>query len=113
MGPLNTEQKQICLSWGLVLERKSLPKDLKRDLVAESIGPYSPDLSACDFFLLGFLKDEVYRNPINLIEELKERIVAAALEIDRAICARVISSFEKRVRMLTLREGWHIEDVMI
>ena len=75
--------------------------------------PYSPDLSACDFFLWGFLKDKVYKSSINSKEELRDRIRGACSELDRATCTRVISSFEKRVRMLTLREGWHIEDVMV
>jgi len=58
--------------------------------------PYSPDLSACDYFLWGYLKDQVFRKPVNSKEELRHRIEQAALELDSAICARVILGFEKK-----------------
>ena len=37
--------------------------------------PYSPDLSPCDFFLLGYLKSVVYKDPVPAtLEELKKTI---------------------------------------
>jgi len=75
--------------------------------------PYSPDLSACDYFLWGYLKDNVYGEPIETKDELPDRIRKAAREIDSSTCIRVLQGFEKRVRMLTLRESWHIENVMV
>ena len=37
--------------------------------------PYSPDLSPCDFFLWGYLKSVVYKDPVPAtLEDLKKNI---------------------------------------
>ena len=37
--------------------------------------PYSPDLSPCDFFFMGYLKSVVYENPVPAtLEELKKNL---------------------------------------
>jgi hypothetical protein len=43
--------------------------------------PYSPDLTPCDFWLWGMLKDQVYSAPLRTIEELKERITVVIQNI--------------------------------
>ena len=37
--------------------------------------PYSPDLTVCDFFLWGYVKDEVYKIPSQNLEQLEDRII--------------------------------------
>ena len=37
--------------------------------------PFSTDLTPCDFFLWGHLKEKVYSTPIDSIEDLKNRII--------------------------------------
>ena len=45
------------------------------DLALLSWPPRSPNLTPCDFFLLGFVKDNVYVPPLpQNLEELKNRI---------------------------------------
>ena len=45
---------------------------LKTDFVCP---PYSPDLNPLNFFLWGYLKDSVYTDKTNYIEELKNAII--------------------------------------
>lgn len=65
-------------------------------------GPYewparSPDLTPCDFFLWGYLKDQVYSNgsPAN-IEELREAVVEACDAVPADMCARACRSVVAR-----------------
>lgn len=45
--------------------------------------PRSPDLTPLDYFLWGYLKDEVYNNPIPVesVEELKRRVTEACARL--------------------------------
>ena len=54
--------------------------------------PRSPDLSPCDFFLWGILKDRVYRRNPRSIEELKNAITTEILAIDASLCQMVCHS---------------------
>ena len=36
--------------------------------------PRSPDLTLCDYFLWGYLKDKVYRTPPQNIDDLRNKI---------------------------------------
>ena len=47
--------------------------------------PRSPDLTPCDFFLLGYLKSKLYVNQPNNIEELKTNIKNAFGEVTQEI----------------------------
>ncbi|CAF3965972.1 unnamed protein product [Rotaria sordida] len=56
-------------------------------------GPYdwparSPDLSPCDFFLWGYLKDTVFKKPLITIQELKQRIEEACEQIPEEMCRK-------------------------
>ena len=45
--------------------------------------PRSPDLTPCDFFLLGYVKDNAYKPPLpQNVRELQDRIRAAVQTID-------------------------------
>jgi len=52
--------------------------------------PRSPDLTPCDFFLWGFVKDTVFVPPLpaNLLD-LRNRITAAVALVDRDMLTRV------------------------
>jgi hypothetical protein len=56
----------------------------------------SPDLSPCDFFLWGYLKDIVYRERPATIEQLRGRISQACAEVPNEICANVCKSVAQR-----------------
>ncbi|KAJ8950802.1 hypothetical protein NQ318_012664 [Aromia moschata] len=56
----------------------------------------SPDLTPCDFYLWGHMKQLVYSEPVNSIEELTARIRVAAETIreDPTVFGRVRASLE-------------------
>lgn len=73
-------------------------------------GPYdwparSPDLTPCDFFLWGYLKDTVYRTRFSTIEQLRGRIRAACSEISEETCRKVCRSVPGRLVDCVDREG--------
>ncbi|XP_076666296.1 uncharacterized protein LOC143367911 [Andrena cerasifolii] len=43
--------------------------------------PRSPDMTPLDFFFWGYLKDEVYRQPVDTLEDIVVRIHAAVANI--------------------------------
>jgi hypothetical protein len=58
----------------------------------------SPDLTPCDFFLWGYLKEVVYRERPTTIEQLKSRIRTASAEILEDMCARACRSVVQRFK---------------
>jgi hypothetical protein len=68
----------------------------------------SPDLSLCDFFLWGSLKDRVYaHNPRNL-NELKDAIQQEVLTNDQQLLARAMEDFMLHTSMCHLCY-WYLE----
>ncbi|PNF28323.1 hypothetical protein B7P43_G03472, partial [Cryptotermes secundus] len=52
--------------------------------------PRSPDLTPCDFYLWGYIKDRLYITPLaRTLVELRERIDAAVMTIDRMMLQNV------------------------
>lgn len=66
--------------------------------------PRSPDLTSLDFYLWGFLKNEVYRTRPTTKEDMKVRIRNACNAIPRNVLLKTIMHFRKRVN-LCIREG--------
>ena len=48
--------------------------------------PQSPDLTPCDFWLWGMIKERVYSKKVRDIEELKDRIQGVISNIPREMC---------------------------
>ncbi|PSN45669.1 hypothetical protein C0J52_22361 [Blattella germanica] len=72
--------------------------------------PRSPDLTPCDFFLWGFVKDKVYVPPLpQNIEELKNRIHTAIRSVTMDMLIRVWQEFEYRCDIVRVAGGGHIE----
>lgn len=71
--------------------------------------PYSPDLNPCDFFLWGYLKDQVYRRKPRSIEEVKEAVAQTLQGISQETLKSVIGGFETRLHAVIEKEGAHIE----
>lgn len=70
----------------------------------------SPDLTVCDFFLWGFVKDNVYIPPLpTTLVELKNRIRAAIESITQDMLAKVWDEFEYRLDICCVSKGGHIE----
>ena len=70
----------------------------------------SPDLTVCDFFLWGYVKDKVYVPPLPAnIDDMKARITAAIKTVDRDILRRVWDEFSYRLDVVRAAAGGHIE----
>ena len=60
--------------------------------------PRSPDLTACDYFLWGFLKEKVYKHNLeHNVEILKQKIREAVAEINQQMIYSVYSEFRRRL----------------
>ena len=72
--------------------------------------PRSPDLTVCDFFLWGFVKDKVFIPPLPTdLANLKHRITTAIDSIDRDMLHRVYEEFSYRIDVVRAARGGHIE----
>jgi hypothetical protein len=60
--------------------------------------PRSPDLTPCDFFFWGYVKDKVYVSPLPRdLPELRQRIMAAADTIDVDMLQHVWQELDYRI----------------
>lgn len=70
----------------------------------------SPDLTPCDFYLWGVLKDRVYGANPRTIEQLKREITDAIGEISNDECRKVCRSVRSRMRACIDKDGGHFEN---
>lgn len=73
---------------------------------------YSPDLTPCDYFLWGYVKDKVYKKNPKTIGELQRCIEKVMREIPEATLRATIQGFEKRLRMVIATKGNHVENII-
>ena len=75
--------------------------------------PRSPDLTPCDFFLWGYLKNKVYNSPPLNLQELRARIQHEVdiLRRDPAMVRRAVAEMHRRCRLCIARRGGHVEGV--
>lgn len=71
--------------------------------------PRSPDLTPPDFFLWGVLKNRVYGNRPNSLQELRRYISDACSEITPELCRKVCRSVQKRAEKCLDVNGHHFE----
>ncbi len=64
--------------------------------------PYLPDLNVCDFFLCGYLKDRVYENNPQTLDELETEILRLIFEL-------VVCNFLTRLKRVVEEDGGHIK----
>jgi hypothetical protein len=70
--------------------------------------PRSPDLTPCDFFLRGHIKDLVYVPPVPRgIDELKRCISEAAASVTADILERVWQEMEYRIDVCRVTKSTH------
>ncbi|PNF29687.1 hypothetical protein B7P43_G13065 [Cryptotermes secundus] len=75
------------------------------DLTKLELGK-SPDLTPCDFFLWGYIKDRVY---VPQLVELKERIDATVMTTDRMKLQNVWNELDYRLDVCRVTQGAYIE----
>jgi len=71
--------------------------------------PYSPDLTPMDFFLWGWTKEQVYREPIADIEELRLRIQQAFQVLPMDMVIRSVGSYVQRLHLCLNTGGRSVE----
>ncbi|CAM1305628.1 Uncharacterised protein r2_g1547 [Pycnogonum litorale] len=69
----------------------------------------SPDLTPCDFFLWGWLKEQVYSTKPTTLEELERRIREVISAIPQEFLGRSVDAIPKRLERLEANAGAHIE----
>ena len=70
----------------------------------------SPDLTPCDFFLWGWMKDEVFkRAPIANRDSLKDAVKDILGGLEQETCRRACCSVINHLQVLRNRNGQHIE----
>ena len=74
--------------------------------------PRSSDLSACHYFLWGYLKGKVYVNKPRNTEELKAAIRQEIAAISEDVLERVMQNFYERLRKCVQAGGRHLEDII-
>ena len=74
--------------------------------------PRSPDLSSLDFFLWGFLKDKVYLNKPQTLQELQSNIKREIGYINRDILERVSINMIKRLNICLRENGNHFQQFL-
>ena len=95
----------------------ALLREKFRDRVISRIGdhnwpPRSYDLTPCDFFLWGHVKDKVYANSPASIQDLKYRIREAIEDLGQPLCDLVMENFMKRIWSCKHGRGGHLADVV-
>ena len=70
---------------------------------------HKADLTPCDFFMWGFVKDHVYVPLPTTLDELRVRITAAIADIDRDMLQKVWQEMEFRLDVCRVTRGAHIE----
>lgn len=92
------------------LPRRWIGRASEENVVFQPWPPRSPDLTPCDFFLWGYVKDRVFVPPLPVdIDDLKQRITNALATVNREMLSRVWSEFDYRVDICRVANGAHIE----
>jgi hypothetical protein len=74
--------------------------------------PRSPDITLCDFFLWGYVKDWVFISPLPRdLADLKAWIIAAVKNIDASILTHVWQELEYSINVCRVTRGAHIEQL--
>ena len=82
----------------------------KEDLALKFWPPRSPDLTPCDFFLWGFVKEAVSVPSLpTTLDDLKNRIATAVNSVTQDILLRVWNEFGYRLDVTRAVGRWHIE----
>lgn len=74
--------------------------------------PRSPDMTAPDFFLWGFVKSQVYCQPVQSIDDLKKRIKACIRGISTEVLRNAMASLPQRCKQCVQLRGGHLPNVI-
>jgi hypothetical protein len=74
--------------------------------------PRPPDLSACDFFLLGYSQQKMFVKRPNAIQDLKDNVRADTARIPQDTLREVTHSVRRRVEFYLKSGGAHLNDTI-
>jgi hypothetical protein len=74
--------------------------------------PRSPDLSAWDFFLGGYLKEKVYAHRPHTVQKLKDCIREEIKGIPVNMLRKVMDKVRQRAEMCLTSNGAHLSDII-
>ena len=81
-----------------------------KDLALHSWPPRSPNMTPCDYFLWGYVKERVYVPPLPTdLDELTNRITAGIKSVTDDTLRRVWDEFSYRVDVVRAAGEGHIE----
>ena len=69
-------------------------------------------VSACDFFLWGYLKSKVYVRKPRTVDDLKFSIREEIATVPQEMLVNVMQNFEERLRTCVRQEGRHLSDII-
>ena len=72
----------------------------------------SPDLTPLDFYLWGYVKQKVYKNYHNDLDELRTSITNVLHSIQPDVLKTVFSNISKRLNLVIQKNGAHIEQFL-
>jgi hypothetical protein len=72
----------------------------------------SSDLSACDYFLWGYLKAKVYTTRPRNINDLKITIQKQISAIPKNMARRALGNLQTRLGKCVCNDGQHLSDVL-
>lgn len=72
----------------------------------------TPDMTSLDFFLRGYVRDQVYQTLPDNVEDLKNRIRVAMGNVSPQMLARVRENFVKRVALCAEQDGGLFEHLL-
>ena len=74
--------------------------------------PRSPDLTAPDFFLWGYLKHKVFETRPRNLEELRNQIREAVKGVEPVTLRKVMMDFQRRIQQCIQNDGAHLKDIV-
>jgi len=69
-------------------------------------------VSACDFFLWGYLKSKVYVRKPRTVDYLKVSIREGIANVPQEMLVNVMHNFEERLRTCVRQGGRHFSDII-
>lgn len=83
-----------------------------RRIDKELFPPRSPDLTPVDFYLWGYLKDNVYVNNPKTLDDLKSAITSCINSISKETLKNVSWNIVKRARLCASQDGKHFQHLL-
>jgi hypothetical protein len=69
-------------------------------------------VSACDFFLWGYLKSKIYVRKPRTVEDIKFSIREEIATVPQEMLVNVMQNFKERLLTCVWQEGRHLSDII-